>query len=78
MNYQPDQTSGWTGSDYYELWAEYKPAPTLSIRAQVNIWDDFNIERTVYGDRVTRPVAFIENRFVDPRTFYQIRLRKTF
>jgi len=78
MNYQPDQTSGWKGSDYYELWAEYKPAPTLSIRAQVNIWDDFNLERTVYGDRASRPVAFIENRFVDPRTFYQIRLRKTF
>jgi hypothetical protein len=78
MNYQPDQTSGWKGSDYYEMWAEYKPAPTLSIRAQVNIWDDFNIERTVYGDRVNRPISFIEHRFVDPRTFYQIRLRKTF
>ena len=77
-NYRPDQISGWRGHDYYELWAEYKPTPTLSIRGQVNIWDDFNVERTEFGDRETRPIAFVENRFIDPRTFYQIRLRKTF
>lgn len=77
-NYQPDQISGWRGRDYFEFWAEYKPTPTLSIRGQVNIWDDFNVERTVFADRETRPVAFVENRFIDPRTFYQIRLRKTF
>jgi len=77
-NYRPDQISGWRGHDYYELWAEYKPTPTLAIRGQVNIWDDFNVERTEFGDRIARPIAFVENRFVDPRTFYQIRLRKTF
>ncbi|MEN5145013.1 TonB-dependent receptor plug domain-containing protein [Brevundimonas diminuta] len=77
-NYRPDEISGWRGHDYYELWGEYKPTPTLAIRAQVNLWDDFNVERTVFADRQTRPVAFVENRFVDPRTFYQIRLRKTF
>lgn len=77
-DYQPDQVSGWRGHDYYELWAEYKPTPTLSIRAQVNLWDDFNVERTVFANRETRPIAFVENRFIDPRTFYQIRLRKTF
>ncbi len=76
--YQPDQISGWRGSDYYELWAEYKPTPTLSIRTQVNIWNDFDVTRTVFADRVTRPVAFVEERFVDPRTFWQIRVRKTF
>ena len=76
--FQPDQISGWRGRDYYELWAEYKPTPTLSIRGQVNIWDDFNVERTVFSDRDTRAVAFVENRLIDPRTFYQIRLRKTF
>ena len=78
FDYRPDEVSGWRGRDYYELWAEYKPTPGLSIRAQVNIWDDFTTERTVYADRITRPVAFVENRFIDPRTFYQIRLRKTF
>ena len=76
--YQPDQISGWRGTDYYELWAEYKPTPTLSIRGQVNIWNDFDVTRTVFADRVTRPVAFVEERFVDPRAFWQIRVRKTF
>jgi hypothetical protein len=77
-NFQPDQISGWRGTDYYELWAEYKPTPTLSIRAQVNIWNDFDQERIVFANRETRPVAFVEERFVDPRTFWQIRVRKTF
>nr|WP_303684212.1 TonB-dependent receptor [Brevundimonas naejangsanensis] len=77
-NYRPDQISAWRGRDYYELWGEYKPTPTLSIRAQVNIWDDFNVQLTQFADRETRPIAFVENRFIDPRTFYQIRLRKTF
>jgi len=78
-NYDPDQTSGWRGYDYFEAWAEYKPTATLSIRAQVNIWDDFNVQRTVYADRSpARPIAYVENRYVDPRTFYQIRVRKTF
>lgn len=77
-NFQPDQVSGWRGRDYYEIWAEYKPTPTLSIRGQVNIWNNFDNERIVFADRVTRPVAFVEDRLVDPRTFYQIRVRKTF
>jgi hypothetical protein len=77
-DYDPDQTSGFIGHDYFEAWAEYKPTPTLSIRAQVNIWNDIEFERVVYADRTTRAVAFTESRAVDPRTFYSIRLRKTF
>ncbi|AYG95103.1 TonB-dependent receptor [Brevundimonas naejangsanensis] len=77
-NFQPDETRVWRGHDYYDLWAEYKPTPTLSIRGQVTLWDDFTIERTIFADRETRAVAFVENRYIDPRTFYQIRLRKTF
>lgn len=76
--FQPDQISGWRGTDYYELWAEYKPTSTLSVRAQVNIWNHFDATRTVFADRTTRPIEFVETRFIDPRTFYQIRLRKTF
>ena len=77
--FQPDQASSWRGHDYFEAWAEYKPTETLSIRAQVNIWNDFDVERTVYADRsAARPIAFVEHRYIDPRTFYQIRLRKTF
>ncbi|SFS53593.1 TonB-dependent receptor plug domain-containing protein [Brevundimonas viscosa] len=34
FSYDPDQTSGFRGSDYFELWAEYKPTATLSLRAQ--------------------------------------------
>ena len=77
-SYDPDQTSGFRGHDYFEGSIEYKPTTTLAIRAQMNIWDDFETERLVYADRVTRPVAFIERRTIDPRTFYQIRVRKTF
>jgi len=76
--YRPDQISHMSGSDYWEFWAEYKPAPSLSLRAQVNLWDDFQIERRVYSDRVSDQLAYREHRIVDPRTFYQIRLRKTF
>lgn len=77
-SFDPDFKSSWRGRDYLELWAEYKPTATLSIRGQVNLWDDFSQEREVYANRTTRPIAFVENRFVDPRTFYQIRVRKTF
>lgn len=77
-SYDPDQTFIWRGSDYFELAAEYKPTATLSIRAQLNVWDDFTTRRTVYANRTTRPVAYVEERFIDPRTFFQIRLRKTF
>ena len=77
-SFDPDQRFSWRGRDYFEFWAEYKPTPTLSIRAQINIWDNFDQERIAYGDRLTRPIAFIETREIDPRTFYQIRLRKTF
>jgi len=77
-SYDPDQRFSWRGKDYFELWAEYKPTPTLSLRAQINVWNDFDQERIVYGDRLTRPIAYVETRQIDPRTFYQLRLRKTF
>ncbi len=77
-SYDPDQTFKWRGSDYFEMFAEYKPTSTLSIRAQLNLWDDFSTRRTVYANRTTRPVAYVEDRQIDPRTFFQIRLRKTF
>jgi len=76
--YEPDQKNGFRGHDYFEGFVEYKPTSTLAIRAQMNIWDDFETERIVYADRVTRPIAFIERRAIDPRTWYQVRVRKTF
>lgn len=77
--YDPDQTVAWRGSDYLEFAAEYKPTDSLSIRAQLNIWDEFVVDRTVYASRTApRPVAFIETRDIDPRTFLSLRIRKTF
>ena len=79
FSYDPDQTSGFTGSDYFEGFVEYKPTPTLSVMVKVNIWNDFQVERIQYADRTpARPIAFTELRPVDPRTFWQIRVRKTF
>ena len=57
---------------------EYKPSPTLSLRAQLNLWDDFTQQRTVYATRNPRTVAFVEERSIDPRTFVSLRVRKTF
>ena len=77
--YDVDQTNVWRGSNYYEAFAEYKPTPTLAIRMQVNVWDDFTIRRTVFADRApNRAVAFVEDREINPRTFVQLRVRKTF
>jgi hypothetical protein len=43
------------------------------------MWDDFVIRRTVYASRENpRPVDFTEERDINPRTFWTLRLRKTF
>lgn len=76
--YDPDQTFAWRGADYLEAFVEYKPSPTLSLRAQLNLWDDFTQQRTVYASRDPRTVAFVEDRSIDPRTFVSLRVRKTF
>jgi Outer membrane protein beta-barrel family len=76
--YDPDQTFAWRGADYLEAFVEYKPSPTLSLRAQLNLWDDFTMRRTVYATRDPRTVAFVEDRSIDPRTFVSLRVRKTF
>lgn len=76
--YDPDQTFAWRGADYLEAFVEYKPSATLSLRAQLNLWDDFTQQRTVYATRNPRTVAFVEERSIDPRTFVSLRVRKTF
>ena len=76
--YDVDQTNVWRGANYYEAFVEYKPTPTLAVRAQLNVWDDFTNRRTVFADRTTRAVTFVEDRAVDPRTFVNLRIRKTF
>lgn len=76
--YGPDQINTWRGAGYIESFVEYKPIPTLSIRAQLNLWDDFTIHREVYADRATRTIAFTEDRDINPRTFVSLKVRKTF
>jgi hypothetical protein len=76
--YDPDQTNVWRGAGYFESFVEYKPTPTLSVRVQLNMWDDFTIRRTVYANRDTRAVAYVEDRDINPRTFATVRVRKTF
>ncbi|EJL25607.1 hypothetical protein PMI01_04273, partial [Caulobacter sp. AP07] len=76
--YDPDQTNTWRGAGYFESFVEYKPTPSLSVRAQLNMWDDFTIRRVVYADRATRAVAFVEDRDINPRTFVTLKVRRTF
>lgn len=77
--YNPDFTNFWrAGGDYFQAYVEYKPTPTLSLRAQLTDWDEFVQTRTQFADRITRPVAYIETREVNPRTFWSLQLRKTF
>jgi len=77
--YDVDQTNVWRGAGYYESFVEYKPTATLAIRAQLNLWDDFTIRRTVFANRgPDRTVSFVEDRAIDPRTFVSLRVRKTF
>ena len=77
-SYDPDVQFSWRGRDFLEGWVEYKPIPTLAIRAQINVWDDYHQTRIAYADRTTRPISYVETRNIDPRTFYSLRLRKTF
>ncbi|MBJ7483649.1 TonB-dependent siderophore receptor [Brevundimonas sp.] len=77
-SYDPDQTNSFRGANYFESFIEYKPTPTLSLRAQLNIWNDFTTHREVYATRTPRTIAFTEDREIDPNTFVSLRLRKTF
>jgi outer membrane receptor for ferrienterochelin and colicin len=78
-NYNVDQIVNVRGSGYTQVFTEYKPTTTLSIRAQLTLWDNFNVQRTVFSNRgVDRSVAFVESRMIDPRTFVTVRVRKTF
>lgn len=78
-DYGPDQINSFRGVSYIEMYTEYRPTPTLALRAQLNLWDDFETQRTVFSERASgRPVSYTVNRYIDPRTFVTLRLRKTF
>lgn len=50
----------------------YDPDVQFSWRGR-----DF-LEGWVDADRNKRPIGYVETRNIDPRTFYSLRLRKTF
>ena len=77
-SYDPDVQFSLRIHHLIESWVEYKPTPTLSLRVQVNLLEDFDQTRIGYADRKTRPISYIETRNVEPRTYYSLRLRKTF
>ncbi len=78
-SYDPDQTSSLRGRDYFNLTAEYKPTPTLSLQVGINLWDDLEEERTVFASRnAARPISFVETRYTDPPSLVTLQLRKTF
>jgi outer membrane receptor for ferrienterochelin and colicin len=76
--YDPDSRTDVRLRNYRILFVEWKPTTDLSIRGQVNIWDDFTVSRTQYANRTTQAIDYVEVRDVDPRTFFQVRVRKTF
>ena len=76
--YDPDQTFTWRGAGYVETFVEYKPTPTLSLRAQLNLWDDFTQRYVSYSSRSPRVVSEVEDRDVDPVTFVSLKVRQTF
>ncbi|MET4685298.1 TonB-dependent receptor plug domain-containing protein [Brevundimonas faecalis] len=77
-SYDPDVQFSLRAHHLIESWVEYKPTPTWSLRAQINLLEDFDQTRIAYADRQVRPISYIETRNVEPRTFYSLRLRKTF
>lgn len=78
ISYHPERIQGWHGRDYFEASVEYQPRPDTSIRLQANYWDAFDVFRTEYADRAANTVAYYDTRLIDPRFFYQLRVRKTF
>lgn len=66
---------------WYQIYIEYKPTPTFSVRveAQNLAGRDFIRDRQVYtGPRDTNALAYTDNRPLDFDPFIYVRLRKTF
>ncbi len=74
-----DEVSQVWVDDYYTLFVEYKPRPSLSLRAQFYAIERFDRRRTVYdGTRDRDIVRFVEDRLTEPESRIQFRLRQTF
>jgi hypothetical protein len=59
--------------------AEYKPRPSTSLRAQLNYIGSIDTERLVYaGARDRTALVYTERRELEPEARINVRLRQTF
>lgn len=77
-SFQPDQRHYIELRDFYILFGEYQLGDDLHFRAQLTLWDDFEMGRDVYDDRQSRELAFAERQYIDPRDILKLTLRKSF
>lgn len=77
-SFQPDQRHYIELRDFYILFGEYQFSEDLHFRAQLTLWDDFEMGRDVYDDRHSRELAFAERQYIDPRDILKLTLRKSF
>jgi hypothetical protein len=78
-NFRITETSRTEVTDVINAFVDYKPQPSLSLRAQVNYIGAIDSERRFYaGARDRTPVIFIEQRHLEPEVRFNFRVRKTF
>ncbi|HEX8570850.1 MAG TPA: TonB-dependent receptor [Caulobacteraceae bacterium] len=78
-NFRITDTSRTDVTNVITAFADYKPQPSLSLRGQVNYIGAIDNDRIFYtGARHQNPVAYIEQRRLDPEIRYSFRVRKTF
>ena len=64
---------------WYRLFAEFKPTPEWSVRAEYVNLDEYRRERILFdGLREQGPVGFIESRVIPPPSRFNVRVRRTF
>jgi outer membrane receptor protein involved in Fe transport len=62
---------------WYRLFAEYKPSPVWSIRAEYVNLDEYRRRRTLFaGLRELSEISIIEDRSIPPPPRYNLRLRR--
>ncbi len=74
-----DEISRVRVEDFFTIFAEYKPRPSLSLRAQAYFLERFDRRRTVFdGPRDDGDIRFVEDRNLQPESRIQFRVRQTF
>ena len=74
-----DEISRVRVEDFLTIFAEYKPRPSLSLRAQAYFLERFDRRRTLFdGPRDDGDIRFFEDRNIRPESRIQFRVRQTF